>query len=78
MSVAKSSSLAEFYQFIGKILDSNPVDPVSPEHAWTSWQSHRATLAAIQDGLSDVEAGRTSPLGDFDREFRQRHGLDDA
>jgi predicted DNA-binding antitoxin AbrB/MazE fold protein len=33
------------------------------------------TLAAIQEGLADIEAGRTQPFEDFDREFRARHGI---
>jgi hypothetical protein len=33
------------------------------------------TLAAIREGLADVEAGRTRPLEAFDREFRRTRGL---
>ena len=33
------------------------------------------TLRAIQQGLADVEAGRTRLLEEFDREFRQKHDL---
>ena len=33
------------------------------------------TLAAIEEGLADIEAGRTQPFEDFDREFRARHGI---
>ena len=38
-------------------------------------QKKEETLQAIQQGFSDVEAGRTRPFEDFDREFRQKHGL---
>jgi hypothetical protein len=31
--------------------------------------------AAIQEGIDDMQAGRTRPLHEFDREFRQRNGL---
>jgi len=42
-----------------------------------SWDDDdaRETLAAIQEGLADIEAGRTQPFEDFDREFRTRHGM---
>ena len=33
------------------------------------------TLKAIQRGFADVKAGRVRPFEDFDREFRQKHGL---
>lgn len=33
------------------------------------------TLRGIHEGLADVEAGRTTPFEEFDREFRSRHGL---
>ncbi len=33
------------------------------------------TIRAIQSGLDDMYAGRTRPFEEFDREFRQRHGL---
>lgn len=32
-------------------------------------------LRAIQAGLADMAAGRTIPFDEFDREFRQRHGI---
>ena len=33
------------------------------------------TLRAIGEGLSDIEAGRTRPLEEFDHEFRSMQGL---
>ena len=30
---------------------------------------------AIRRGFADLEAGRTRPIEDIDREFRARHGL---
>jgi Arc/MetJ-type ribon-helix-helix transcriptional regulator len=33
---------------------------------------------AIQEGIDDMEAGRVRPIGEFDREFRQRNGLPPA
>jgi len=32
-------------------------------------------LEGIRRGLSDVEAGRTTPLRKFEREFRKKHAL---
>jgi prevent-host-death family protein len=32
-------------------------------------------VAGIRRGLADVAAGRTTPVGDFEKEFRRRHGL---
>jgi prevent-host-death family protein len=32
-------------------------------------------LEGIQRGLADVEAGRVTPLKEFEREFRAKHGL---
>ena len=35
----------------------------------------RQELAGISRGLADVQAGRTKPLEEFEREFRARHGI---
>lgn len=32
-------------------------------------------LVAIGEGIEDMEAGRTTPLHDFDRQFRKQNGL---
>jgi putative addiction module CopG family antidote len=32
-------------------------------------------VRAIQQGIDDMEAGRVTPLEDFDREFRRRNGI---
>jgi putative addiction module CopG family antidote len=32
-------------------------------------------LVAIQAGIDDMEAGRVTPLSEFDREFRERNHL---
>jgi putative addiction module CopG family antidote len=32
-------------------------------------------VAAIQEGIDDMEAGRVTSLHEFDREFRRRNGL---
>lgn len=38
-------------------------------------EEREETLRAIQRGLDDMYAGRTRPFEEFDREFRERHGL---
>jgi hypothetical protein len=38
---------------------------------------YQASLAAVREGLADVEAGRTQPAEDFFREFDRRHGIED-
>jgi hypothetical protein len=35
----------------------------------------RASVDAIQEGLTDVEAGRTRPIDDFFHDLDRRHGL---
>jgi putative addiction module CopG family antidote len=32
-------------------------------------------VAAIQEGIEDMEAGRVKPLREFDRDFRQRNNI---
>lgn len=38
---------------------------------------YRASLQAIEEGLADVEAGRTRSMQEFFREFDSRHGISD-
>jgi len=33
------------------------------------------TIAAIREGLTDMDAGRLRPLGDVDSELRTKHGI---
>ena len=41
-------------------------------NALDALDSHEVEVAAIQEGLDDLEAGRVTPLREFDREFRSR------
>jgi putative addiction module CopG family antidote len=43
--------------------------------ALAALRSREAEVFAIQEGIDDMEAGRLTPLPEFDREFRQRNGL---
>lgn len=76
MTTSRTSQLAEFHRFVGKILDTESAEMISPEDVLSRWRQHQETLAAIREGLADIEAGRMTPLEDFDREFRQRHGIE--
>jgi predicted transcriptional regulator len=67
--------LADFHQFVGQQLANVTATPMSPEEALAVWRERQETLAAIREGLADVAAGRSRPFEDFDREFRERHGL---
>lgn len=35
----------------------------------------REALAGIKHGLADVKAGRVTPLKQFEKEFRKKHGV---
>lgn len=75
MPAVSSSILAEFHRFVETVLESNDGAMISPEEVLTRWREQQETLHAIREGLADIEAGRTVPLEEFDREFRQRHGI---
>ncbi len=38
-------------------------------------KSRDAEVAAIQEGIDDMEAGRMKPLREFDQEFRERKDI---
>jgi putative addiction module CopG family antidote len=44
-------------------------------NALAALRLQNAELAALQEGIDDMEAGRVMPLREFDREFRRRNGL---
>ncbi|GEM_PF-2721674 len=39
-------------------------------------EDYRASLAAIESGISDVIAGRTVPMRQFFRDFDRRHQIE--
>lgn len=43
---------------------------MSPEEALARWREQEETIAAIREGLADVEAGRVRPVEDVIRELR--------
>ena len=49
---------------------------MSPELTLALWRVREEMLAAIREGLADVEAGWTKSLEESDRDFRQRHEIE--
>ena len=47
----------------------------SVEHYLQSLIERDAERLAIQEGLEAAREGRVRPFDEFDREFRERHGL---
>lgn len=43
--------------------------------AMRALQDRDQTIMAIREGIADMEAGRTRPLGEVDAEIRDRHGI---
>jgi putative addiction module CopG family antidote len=43
--------------------------------AMRSLEHQQEDLAAIREGIEDMEAGRVRPLRDFDREFRDKKSI---
>jgi hypothetical protein len=83
MSTNSQGELASFHQFVAIKLYENRAD-LSPEEVLDLWREHHPlpdddpdAVAAVEEALADIEAGDDGrPWEEFDREFRQRHGLD--
>lgn len=43
--------------------------------AMRSLEQQQEELAALREGIEDIEAGRVQPLRDFDRKFREQKGI---
>jgi hypothetical protein len=76
MNLTEPTGLESFHNFVGKQLASESAVLMSPEEALALWREEQETLSAIREGLADIAAGRTKSLGDFDRDFRERHGIE--
>jgi hypothetical protein len=81
MSIERSNDLRAFKGFIEEKL-SHPGASLTLDEALGLWeyenqteQEREETRRAIHQGLADVNAGRTRALDEFDREFREKHGL---
>ena len=71
MATETQCELTDFYQFVGQQVADRNVK-MSPEQAVALWRHRQAELAAIREGLADVEAGRTIPLDEHIRRMRER------
>ncbi len=75
MSTSETHTLEDFHRFIGEQLQSDAATQMTPEQALALWRERQECVEAIQEGLADVEAGRTRPLDQFLADFEARHGI---
>ncbi len=75
MSVTQTRTLESFHRFIGEQLQSDAATQMTPEQALALWRERQECVEAIQEGLADIEAGRTKPVDEFMADFRARHGI---
>jgi hypothetical protein len=74
--------LREFHAFVGAQLEGS-ADALTPEDLIDLWRDQHPgnetpskVVAAVEAALADMDAGDTGvPLDEFDRRFRERHGL---
>lgn len=45
------------------------------QDALTQWIERRETVAALNEAIDEMNAGLGRPWEEFDREFRERHGI---
>jgi hypothetical protein len=81
MSIKLRDSPHAFRAFIDEQL-GNGGSSSTPAEALEIWETRNPTAmdraetsAAIRQGLMEVAEGRIRPIEEFDREFRQKHGL---
>jgi hypothetical protein len=75
MSTSEAHTLEDFHRFIGEQLQSDAAAKMSPEQALALWRERQESIQAIQEGLADIEAGRTLPLDEFLADFEARHAV---
>ncbi len=75
MTNPPKTDLEGFHRFVGRLLASQAARLISPEEAIKLWREEQKSLRFIQEGLDDIAAGRTKSVEQFDRDFRERHGL---
>lgn len=64
MSTDAVNDVEAFYRYLGEQLHLG-LSSQSPEELLDDWRNRREydeTLAAVREGVADVEAGRTRPL----------------
>lgn len=81
MFTERANDLRAFRQYIDKQLTNGGPEPTLDE-ILINWEAENQTdeeredtLRAIREGLSDVDAGRTTSFEEFDSEFRTKHVL---
>lgn len=80
MATHTTNELREFHHFLGEKLSNGGAD-LSPEEALDEWrqlhpEDSSDDLAAIKEALDELDrGGNVRSVEEFDREFRQRHGL---
>lgn len=71
MSLQTPTRLERFHAFVAERIHGGNAAELSPEEVLILWREKEETLAAIREGLADMEAGRTWPAEDVLRELRQ-------
>ncbi len=81
MATDRANDLRAFKAYIDEQLTNGGAE-MTLDEALIHWEAEHQTeaekedtLRAIEQGFSDIAAGRTLPFEDFDREFRTKHGL---
>ena len=81
MPTGRANDARAFHDFLGTKLSSGS-NGLTLEEYLDLWEYENSpeeereeTIRAIQRGLEDMHAGRTRSFDEFDREFRERHGL---
>lgn len=71
------TELESFHQFAASALASAEVEVTLEDLVarWREQQHEEETIASIQRGIADAEAGRTRPLSQVDSEIRQELGF---
>ncbi len=79
---ASVDDLRAFHDFVARKLAEGGSQPPTPEECLDLWFVENQTpeeraddLAAIQEGLDDMDAGRTRPVDDVLQELRQKYNL---
>ena len=70
MNASTTSEAEAFYAYLGHEL-ANGGKSRSPEQLLALWREREETIAAVQEGLADAEAGRMRPLRELLDEARR-------
>jgi hypothetical protein len=76
--MSPENDLHSFYQFLAEHIERGDAS-MTPETALGLWRSEQELTddeIAVEEALADMRAGdKGIPLDEFDRRFRERHGL---